>query len=67
MTSLPNRRPQIGRPKNTIAKVGFARDCDRNLLRFALTYPAGDGSIVIFRSMPANSWRVRCLSASSNQ
>ena len=22
-------------------------------------YPAGDGSIVIFRSMPANSWRVR--------
>ena len=22
-------------------------------------YPAGDGSIVIFASMPANSWRVR--------
>ncbi len=30
-------------------------------------YPAGDGSIAIFASMPANSRRVRWLSASSNQ
>jgi len=29
-------------------------------------YPAGDGSAVIFRSMPVNSRRVRWLSASSN-
>jgi len=28
------------------------------LLRFALTFIRGDGSIVIFRSMPANSRRV---------
>jgi hypothetical protein len=30
-------------------------------------YPAGDGSAAIFRSMPANSRRVRWLSASSSQ
>ncbi len=30
-------------------------------------YLAGDGSIAIFASMPANSRRVRRLSASSNQ
>ena len=30
-------------------------------------YTAGDGSIAIFASMPANSRRVRWLSASSNQ
>jgi hypothetical protein len=30
-------------------------------------YPAGAGKAVILRSMPANSRRVRWLSASSNQ
>jgi hypothetical protein len=30
-------------------------------------YPAGDGSAAIFASMPANSRRVRWLSANSNQ
>jgi hypothetical protein len=30
-------------------------------------YPAGEGSAAIFGSMPANSRRVRWLSASSNQ
>jgi hypothetical protein len=30
-------------------------------------YPVGDGSAVIFRSIPVNSRRVRWLSASSNQ
>jgi hypothetical protein len=30
-------------------------------------YPAGDGSIAIFASMPANSRRVRWLSANINQ
>ena len=31
------------------------------------SYPAGDGSAAIFRSMPANSRRVRCPSANCNQ
>jgi hypothetical protein len=30
-------------------------------------YPAGDGSAAIFRSMPANSRRVRCPPANSKQ
>jgi hypothetical protein len=34
---------------------------------YASPYPAGDGSIAIFRSIPANNRRVRWLSANSNQ
>jgi hypothetical protein len=30
-------------------------------------YPAGNGNIAIFRSIPANNRRVRWLSANSNQ
>jgi hypothetical protein len=40
----------------------------RNYLRDRTTrYPVGTGSVVIFRSMPMNSRRVRWLSAKSSQ
>jgi len=39
----------------------------RNCSALRSPYPAGDGSAAIFRSMPANSRRVRCPSANYNQ
>jgi len=39
----------------------------RTLLPAPQRHPAGAGSAAILRSMPANSRRIRCPSASSNQ